>query len=64
MKTRGKYRVLLMCKTCDKVYNGTMPTTYEHAMKVYHNTMMHNKDVCKKCDEELVPYIQEENKKK
>lgn len=60
MKKPDKYRVLLMCKACDKVYTGTMPTTYEKAMKVYASTIMANKDVCKNedCGEDLVPVFE------
>ena len=66
MKKRGRYRVLLMCKACDKVYNGTPLMDYNEAIRLYHNTLIQCKDVCKneKCKEPLVPEIQDMEKPK
>ena len=60
MQPKGNYRVLLMCKKCDKVYNGTKPMSYSDAMRWYHNTLVKCNDVCPKedCEEKLVPEIQ------
>lgn len=61
MKDKGQFRVLLMCKKCDKVYNGTKMLDYSNAVKWYHNTLVRNTDTCKQegCNEKLVPHIQD-----
>ncbi len=64
MKNRGRYRVLLMCKSCDKVYNGTPLMDYNDAIRWYHNTLIQCEDVCKneECGEPLVPELQDMEK--
>lgn len=57
----SEYRVLLMCKDCNKVYNGTGPLDYEKAVAMYYRTLMSNKDVCRNenCGKKLLPIIDE-----
>ena len=70
MKPKGNFRVLLMCKDCEKVYNGTKMMEYGEAMRWYHNTMVCCNDTCKEkigetedvCGEALVPFIQDMSK--
>lgn len=66
MKKRGQYRVLLMCKTCDKIYNSSGFVDYEKAIKIYHATLVNNTDVCKNedCEEHLIVEIQNMEKLK
>jgi len=64
MKQRGRYRVLLMCKKCEKVYNGSPFVDYEKAIKIYHATLISNTDTCKDCEEPLIPEIQDMEKPK
>lgn len=56
---KNKYRVLLMCKKCDKVYNGTGFLPYDKAIAMYYRTLLKNTDVCKNedCSESLTPVI-------
>ena len=63
-KKRGRYRVLLMCKPCDKVYNGTSLMGYADAVRWHYNTLMQCKDVCKNkdCEELLIAEIQDMEK--
>ena len=65
-KPKGRYRVLLMCKKCDKVYNGTPFMSYSEAIKWHHNTLLKCKDVCrnKECEEPLIAKIQDSEKPK
>ena len=60
MPPKGDYRVLLMCKKCEKVYTGTKMMDYGEAMRWYHNTLVRCDDVCRNegCEEKLVPEIQ------
>ena len=64
VKPTGRYRVLLMCKKCEKVYNGTKLMDYGEAVRWYHNTLVRCEDTCKNegCDENLVPEIQDMEK--
>jgi len=64
MKKRERYRVLLMCKTCDKVYNGSPFVPYAKAIRIYHATLVNNKDTCKNkdCEEPLTPIIEDTEK--
>lgn len=65
MKKRERYRVLLMCTKCDKVYNGTGFINYEKAIRIHHTTLLNNKDTCKNkdCGELLIAQIQDMEKK-
>jgi hypothetical protein len=60
-KPKGRYRVLLMCKKCQKVYNGTPFIDFAEANRWYYNTLQRCTDRCKEegCDEPLVPEIQD-----
>ena len=60
-KKRGRYRVLLMCKSCNKVYNGTQPMEYAAATRWYINTLTLCTDVCKneECELPLIAEIQD-----
>lgn len=64
MKKLGRYRVLLMCKKCDKAYNGTDRMDYNEAIKWYSNTLIQCTDHCKNdgCEEPLVPELQDMEK--
>jgi len=66
VKPKGKYRVLLMCKKCDKVYNGSAFVDYEQAIRIQHSTLVNNKDTCKEkdCEEPLIAEIQDMEKPK
>ena len=66
MKPKGRYRVLLMCKKCEKVYNGSPFVDYEKAMRIYHSTLVSNTDKCKEkdCEEPLIAEIQDMEKPK
>jgi len=61
---KERYRVLLICKKCDKVYRGTGFMSYSKAINIYYNTSVQCKDVCKnkECKEPLVPEIQDMEK--
>ena len=65
MPKQERFRVLLMCKKCDKVYNGSAFVDYEKAIKIYHATLVSNTDTCKNkdCEEPLIPKIQDMEKK-
>lgn len=65
-ENKGNFRVLLMCKKCDKVYNGTKLMDYGEAVRWYHNTLIRCTDKCRQegCEELLVPLIQDMNKPK
>lgn len=64
MKKKGRYRLLLMCKKCDKVYTGSPFMNYTEVIKWYYNTLIQCTDVCKneECKEPLVPEIQDMEK--
>lgn len=66
MKKRERYRVLLMCKKCNKIYNGSAFVNYEKAIRIYHATLVSNKDKCKEknCEEPLIAEIQDMEKPK
>jgi len=66
VKLKGRYRVLLMCKACDKIYNSSAFVDYEKAMRIYHSTLVSNTDTCKEkdCEEPLIPEIQDMEKPK
>lgn len=66
MKKQGRYRVLLMCKSCDKVYNGSNFVDYPTAIKIYHTTLSNNTDTCKNedCEEPLIAIIEDREKPK
>jgi len=66
MKKRGRYRVLLMCKPCEKVYNGSPFVDYEKAIRIYHTTLENNTDKCKEkdCGKPLIAEIQDMEKLK
>ena len=61
MKKQERYRVLLMCKTCDKVYNGSKFVPYDIAIAIYHNTLVKCTDVCKNedCGEPLIAVLED-----
>ena len=65
MKKQERYRVLLMCTKCDKVYNGTGFINYEDAVRIHHATLLNNNDTCKNkdCKEPLIAKIQDMEKK-
>jgi len=64
MKPQGRYRVLLKCIDCDKVFNGTKPIDYTEAIKYFQSTLVNCKDVCpnEKCKKPLTPEIQDMEK--
>jgi hypothetical protein len=62
MPKQKRYRVLLMCKACEKVYNGSPFVDYEKAIKVCHSTLVNNTDKCKECEEPLIAEIQDSEK--
>ena len=66
MPKQERFRVLLMCKKCDKVYNGSPFVNYEKAIRIYHSTLVSNTDTCKNkdCEEPLIPEIQDMEKPK
>ena len=66
MTKQKRYRVLLMCKTCDKVYNGSPFVDYEKAISICHSTLVNNTDLCrnKDCEEPLIAEIQDSEKPK
>lgn len=66
MRKQERYRVLLMCKKCDKVYNGSPFVPYEKAIRIYHSTLINTNETCKNkdCEEPLVPEIQDKEKPK
>lgn len=66
MKPKGRYRVLLLCKKCEKVFNGTPLMSYNSAIKWYHNTLIMCADTCTNegCDELVVAEIQDMEKPK
>jgi hypothetical protein len=65
-KDKGRYRVLLMCKKCEKVYNGTPLIDFAEATKWFHNTLRISEDTCKNegCEEPLIAEIQDMEKPK
>ena len=50
MPKQERYRVLLMCKKCDKVYNGSPFVGYEKAISIYHSTLVNTDETCKNKD--------------
>jgi hypothetical protein len=65
-KPKGRYRVLLLCKSCEKVYNGTPLMDRGEATRWLYNTLTQCKDVCKNedCGEPLTAEIQDMEKPK
>jgi hypothetical protein len=65
-KPNGRYRVLLMCKKCEKVYNGTPLMDRSDATRWLYNTLQQCTDVCKNedCKEPLTAEIQDMEKPK
>lgn len=59
MKKQERFRVLLMCTKCDKVYNGSDFVPYAKAIRIYHATLLNNDDKCKECEELLIAKIQD-----
>lgn len=66
MKPKGRYRVLLLCKKCEKVYNGTPFMSLGEATKWKHNTLIMVNETCKNegCEEKIVAEIQDMEKPK
>lgn len=64
MAKQERFRVLLMCKACDKVYNGSPFVPYDKAVRICHSTLLNNTDVCKECEEPLIAEIQDREKPK